>query len=227
MPEGNEVPLIAQACADPAGALDPRMVHRDGFAFAGYFFERHGFGAVPARGDHDSEHTFVNQIGACGSQARGEESIRGGRRAATLHVTENGDARLQIGQFFELSGHAESVAHMFGFQRVEFGARFVFRFLATRFFAFLLGLLESRRVVLAHRSLGHGHDAEVGAAPAAAADGFGNLFYVVRNFGNQDDVSPASDAERVFTADPVRVPPLGTEVLMLLGPAKGFDEKKR
>jgi len=53
----------------------------------------------------------------------------------------------------------------------------------------------------------------------------------VANFGSAildlPLVSPASDAERVFTADPVRVPPLGTEVLMLLGPSKGFDEKKR
>src|SRR6185295_163741 len=65
---------------------------------------------------------------------------------------------------------------------------------AARVFAFLLGLLEGRRVVLAHRPFGDSHDAKVGAAPAAAADGFGNLFYVVRNLRYEDDVRSASDA---------------------------------
>ena len=53
----------------------------------------------------------------------------------------------------------------------------------------------------------------------------------VANFGSAildlPLASSASDAERVFTADPTQVPPLGTEVLMLLRPATGPDGKKK
>jgi hypothetical protein len=52
----------------------------------------------------------------------------------------------------------------------------------------------------------------------------------VANFGSAildlPLASPASDAERVFTADPAKVPPLGTEVLMLLRPRAVAKIKK-
>jgi hypothetical protein len=52
----------------------------------------------------------------------------------------------------------------------------------------------------------------------------------VANFGSAildlPLASPASDAERVFTADPTQVPPLGTEIFMLLRPRADRGEKK-
>jgi hypothetical protein len=53
----------------------------------------------------------------------------------------------------------------------------------------------------------------------------------VANFGSAildlPLASSANNAERVFTADPAQVPPLGTQVLMVLRPAQDPNEKKR
>ncbi len=49
-------------------------------------------------------------------------------------------------------------------------------------------------VVAAHRAFGHGHDAEIGSVPAAAADGLGDFFHVIGNFRNQNHVRPAGNA---------------------------------
>jgi hypothetical protein len=64
----------------------------NGFAFAGDFFKRHGFRAVAARGHHYSENAFVNQIGACAAQPRGEQTIRrnGAITGASAAVAEFG-----------------------------------------------------------------------------------------------------------------------------------------
>ena len=47
---------------------------------------------------------------------------------------------------------------------------------------FLLGAIKDARVVAAHGALGHGHNAEVAAALAALADGFGDFFRRRREF---------------------------------------------
>jgi hypothetical protein len=53
----------------------------------------------------------------------------------------------------------------------------------------------------------------------------------VANFGSAildlPLASSANNAERVFTADPAQVPPLGTPVLMVLRPAEDLKAKKR
>ena len=37
-----------------------------------------------------------------------------------------------------------------------------------------------------------------GGGPAAAADGFGNFYHVVRNFGNENHIRPARNARAVI-----------------------------
>jgi hypothetical protein len=53
----------------------------------------------------------------------------------------------------------------------------------------------------------------------------------VANFGSAildlPLASSANNSERVFTADPAQVPPLGTQVLMVLGPARQPEPKKQ
>ena len=63
--------------------------------FAGDFFQRHGFSAVAAGGDHDAVEPFLDEVGASGAQAGGEETVGGGRGAAPLHIAEDGYARFQ------------------------------------------------------------------------------------------------------------------------------------
>ena len=53
---------------------------------------------------------------------------------------------------------------------------------------------KARASSTAHRAFGHGHDAEIGSAPAAAPDGLGDFLDVVGNFRNQNHVRAAGDA---------------------------------
>jgi len=82
--------LIAQAGSHPPGGFNPRMIGRNSLAFAGDFFQRNRFRALATRGHHHAEHVFLNQITARAAKPRGQQTVRGRRRAAALYVAEDG-----------------------------------------------------------------------------------------------------------------------------------------
>ena len=170
------------------------MAGRDDFALAGDFFQRHGFRAVAASGHHHAGYVFVDQIGARAAQPGGEQAVGGRGRAAALDVAENRDAGFEVREFLKLPGEAHGVAGVPGFERGEFNLGLFFVVQSAGALALAFGGLERAVVVYAHRALGHGDDAEIRPAPAAAFDGLGDAGDIVGNFRNQNHVRAAGNS---------------------------------
>jgi len=190
----GELCLISQTRADPAGGFHPGMIGRDAFAFAGDFFQRHRFGVIAARGHHHAVVFVVDEVGGGAAQARGQYAVRGAGCAAALDVAENGHAGFKLGEFLQMLGQPHSVAGMAHFEGgdLHLGLFLVVQGLGA--LELLLGGQQGAGVVPAHGAFGHGDDAEIVAAAAAAFDGGGDVFHVVGNFWNENDVRPARNA---------------------------------
>ena len=97
-------------------------------------------------------------------------------------------------EFLKLPRQPQRVAAMPGFERGQFHFRFLLVMQRPRAAALVLGGGEGAVVVNALRALGHGHDAEIGSAPAAAPDGLGDLLDAVGNLRNQNHIRATGNA---------------------------------
>ena len=64
----------------------------------------------------------MNQIGGGRAETRGEQAVGGGGRAAALQVAEDGRARFQAGEQFELMRQTQGA---FGINQLGFGNDFL------------------------------------------------------------------------------------------------------
>ncbi len=185
---------IAQIGSHATRALYPGMVKRHGFAFAGDLFQRDGLSAFAPGGDHHTILTLVDEFGAGGAQARGQETIHGRGRAAALDIAQYGNAGLEVGEVFKLMGQSQRIAGVQKLQRGNGGPGFfLFRF-PFRCLFFSPGFLVDGGVLFGSSAFRHGHDAETFSTARALTDGAGNTFHVVGDFRYQNDIGPARDA---------------------------------
>ena len=99
-----------------------------------------------------------------------------------------------MGEFLELSRQPQRIAGVPGLERSQFHFCFLLVMQGPGTAALVFGGGEGARVLDAHGAFSHGHDAEVGSAPAATLDGLGNFLDAVRDFGNQNHVRSSGNA---------------------------------
>jgi len=97
-------------------------------------------------------------------------------------------------EFLKLPRQPHCVAGVPGLERGQFHFGLLLVVQGPRASAFVLGGGEGAGVINAHGAFSHGHDAEVGSAPAATLDGLGNLLDAVGDFRNQNNIGAACDA---------------------------------
>jgi hypothetical protein len=175
--ESAQQPEAYASFAIPEGGSDGARRMND---FAARFDELHFFqGLVEGHrshftgfeANHATELTFGDEIGSGNAEARSEDAVEGSGRTAALDVAEDGDADFLVEHFAK--NIADDIGNAAGTDRGK---------------DFTMGIMGGKL-----HAFGDDDDAEMLSAEFTGANGVTNSLKFKGDFGDEDDVSTASN----------------------------------